>query len=90
VEFANGRRLVYDDTRPAPDKLTINDESLRVSGEMPLDALLSDFIARIQAWRSGQGREQAQAELSFAVAVAGLVDSLALAIPEASQHARSP
>jgi predicted dehydrogenase len=90
VELANGRKLVYDDTRPAPEKLNINGESVAVSTETPLDGLLSDFIARIQAWRGGHGRAQTEAELSFAVAVANLVNTLATALPEAPHHTRSP
>ena len=78
VELTGGRVLVYDDTAPHPNKLTVDGTPIGIATTLPLDAVIGDYLARIECWRSGSSIEAlGENELGFCCEVAGVLDALA-------------
>jgi len=54
VELVTGRTLVYDDVEPPERKLLDCGEPVSLPNSLPLDAVLSDFLGRIERFQTGQ------------------------------------
>ena len=75
VTLQNGRRLVYDDGRPHPDKLSDDGISVPVTATPPLDVLLTYFLERIAQWQAGRAPvDEDSAWLVMSVTIAGVLD----------------
>jgi predicted dehydrogenase len=80
VTLRSDRTLVYDDSQPHPLKLLDDGQPVPVDQTMPLDAVLTDFLGRIDLWREDRlTPDAATASVALAAKVAAILDGIAAA-----------
>ena len=78
VELGSGAALVYDDQLPHPNKLTLDGVSVPIATTQPLDAVVADYVARIERWqRTAAVDEPGEGGLELCRDVSALLDELA-------------
>jgi predicted dehydrogenase len=80
LALKDGRTFTNDNLAPPESTLTENGKPIPLDSALPLDVMLSEFIARVERWRNGARRHTDEVRnAEFSVRVNEILDAVAVA-----------